>query len=131
MLLQMPIFISFYQALMRSIELKNAHFLWIKDLSAPDALFVFSQPIPVIGNQFNLLPLLTVLVMFFQQRMSTAHSAQGASSDMAKQQKFMAMFFPIFFGFILYNFPSGLVLYWFTNSTLMVIEHMSMRRRKA
>lgn len=128
MLLQLPIFVAFYQALMRSIELKGAHFLWIKDLSSPDALFTFSQPLPFLGSQFNLLPIITVIVMFFQQRISTAHTGKHASSEMVKQQKFMAMFFPIFFGFILYSFPSGLVLYWLTNSVLMMCEQMMIQR---
>ncbi len=129
MLLQLPIFVAFYQALMRSIELKGAHFLWVKDLSAPDALFAFPQPVPFFGSHFNLLPIITVIVMFFQQRLSTAHTGKHASSEMAKQQKFMAMFFPIFFGFILYSFPSGLVLYWLTNSILMMGEQMLIRRQ--
>ncbi len=129
MLLQLPIFVAFYQALMRAIELKGAHFLWVKDLSAPDALFAFPQPLPFLGSHFNLLPIITVIVMFFQQRISTAHTGKHASSEMAKQQKFMAMFFPIFFGFILYSFPSGLVLYWLTNSSLMMAEQMLIRRR--
>jgi len=129
MLLQLPIFVAFYQALMKSIELKGAHFLWIKDLSSPDALFAFPQTLPFLGSHFNLLPIITVIVMFFQQRMSTAHTGKHASSEMAKQQKFMAMFFPIFFGFILYSFPSGLVLYWLTNSILMMSEQMLIRRQ--
>lgn len=130
MLLQLPIFLAFYQALMRSIELKNAAFLWIKDLSSPDALFVFSKPVPILGEQFNLLPIITLIVMFVQQKISTASSAKNMSPEMAKQQRIMALFFPIFFGFILYTFPSGLVLYWLTNSLLMIAEQLSMRRHE-
>jgi len=128
MLLQLPIFFAFYQTLLRTIELKNASFLWIKDLSSPDALFTFPQAIPFIGNTFNLLPLLTIVVMVLQQRTSTTHAAHGAESEMAKQQKFMALFMPLFFGIILYNFPSGLVLYWFTNSLLMMGEQMLIKK---
>ena len=128
MILQLPIFIAFYQGLMKSIELKNAHFLWIKDLSSPDALFHFKDALPLIGSNFNLLPLITVVIMFFQQRLTVAKSPMGSSSDAAKQQKFMAMFFPIFFGFILYNFPAGLVLYWLTNSLLMTAEQLLMKK---
>jgi len=129
MLLQLPIFFAFYQALMRAIELKNASFLWIKDLSGPDALFSFPQAIPLLGDKFNLLPLITMLVMVVQQRFTTMHTAKQGSSEMAKQQKFMALFFPLFFGFILYGFPSGLVLYWLTNSLLMTSEQFILRRQ--
>ncbi|NQT23511.1 MAG: membrane protein insertase YidC [Candidatus Omnitrophica bacterium] len=128
MLLQLPIFFAFYQTLLRSIELKNASFLWIKDLSAPDALFSFPQALPFIGQNFNLLPLLTVAVMVFQQRVSTAHGGPAGESEMAKQQKFMALFMPLFFGIILYNFPSGLVLYWLTNSSLMMGEQLLIKK---
>jgi YidC/Oxa1 family membrane protein insertase len=51
MLLQLPIFWALYQALIRSIALKGAHFLWIKDLSEPDQMFVLPSALPVIGNQ--------------------------------------------------------------------------------
>lgn len=130
MLLQMPIFISFYQALMRSIQLKNAKFLWIKDLSGPDALFTFAQPLPLIGDKLNLLPIITLIIMVLQQRITMSRSGTHMSDEMAKQQKFMAFFFPIFFGFILYNFPSGLVLYWLTNSVLMTTEQYLLRKNR-
>ena len=126
LLLQMPIFIALYQGLMRSIELKGANFLWIKDLSNPDFVSLpFS--LPFIGNQIHVLPLLMVVAMFFQQKISSKGNA-SASPEQMQQQKFMLIFFPIFFGFLFYNFPSGLVLYWLTNTVLMVIEHSSMRK---
>ena len=59
MLLQMPIFIALYQALSRSIELRCANFLWVKDLSTPDAVPI-PITLPVIGNSVNILPLLMV-----------------------------------------------------------------------
>ncbi|MDD5439434.1 MAG: membrane protein insertase YidC [Candidatus Omnitrophica bacterium] len=128
MLLQLPIFFGFYQALVHSLELKDARFLWIKDLSGPDALFTFSQPLPFLGDKFNILPLITLVVMVVQQKVSTASQGQ-LSPEMAQQQKIMAIFFPIFFGFILYNFPSGLVVYWLTNSILMTGEQLMLRKQ--
>lgn len=115
MLFQMPIFIALYQALIRSIELKGAHFLWIKDLSLADALpLPFS--LPVLGNSINILPLLMSAAMFLQQKIS-----QPGGHAQTEQQKQMAIFMPILFGFIFYGLPSGLVLYWLTNTTLMVV----------
>ena len=112
MLLQIPIFFALYQILMRFIAIKGAHFLWIKDLSLPDALFTFPASLPFIGKTFNLLPVLMAGVMFAQQKFT---QPKTVSSD---QQKMMTMFFPIFLGIIFYNFPAGLTLYWLTNSVL-------------
>ena len=129
LLIQMPIFIALYQGLIRSIELKGASFLWIKDLATPDSVHLpFS--LPFLGNQIHLLPLLMVIAMFLQQKISTK-SSPVASKEQQQQQKFMLIFFPLFFGFLFYNFPSGLVLYWLTNTVLMVIEHSAMRGKHA
>ena len=126
LLVQMPIFIALYQGLIRSIELKGANFLWIKDLSNPDFVRIpFS--LPFLGNEIHILPLLMVGAMFFQQKISTK-STIVASKEQQQQQKFMLIFFPLFFGFLFYNFPSGLVLYWLTTTVLMVIEHSTMRK---
>ncbi len=126
LLLQMPIFIALYQGLSRSIELKGASFLWIKDLSSPDFVNIPFK-LPFLGDQIHVLPLLMVGAMFLQQLFSTKHTAMG-SSEQRQQQKIMLIFFPLFFGFLFYQFPSGLVLYWFTNTLLMTAEHALMRR---
>jgi len=121
--LQMPIFITLYQTLMRFIDLKGAHFLWIKDLSEPDRLFVFDKSLPVVGNEFNLLPVIMIVTMLVQQKLTGAKGQQGAS---AQQQKMMGLFMAVFFGIIFYHMPSGLVLYWSVNSILMLVFQMRM-----
>lgn len=126
LLLQIPIFFALYQALMRSIALKGASFLWIKDLSEPDRLFVFSQSIPILGNEINILPILMAIGMFIQQKLSMS----SASSTSAQQQKMMMVVLPVMFGLIFYRMPSGLVLYWFVNSTLMLIYQFRLSRIK-
>ena len=126
LLLQMPIFLALYQALMRSIALKGAHFLWIKDLSEPDKLFVLSKNLPIIANEVNILPILMAIGMFIQQKTSMP----AATSSSAEQQKIMMILMPILFGFIFYHMPAGLVLYWFVNSTLMLIYQIRISRAK-
>ena len=106
MLLQIPLFFALYQALMRSIELYGAGFLWIKDLSEPDKTFLIG------GVDINLLPIIMAVLMFFQQKLSQT----GATGAMAEQQKMMLWMMPVMFGFIFYSFPSGLALYWLFNS---------------
>ena len=111
--LQMPIFIALYQTLMRSVELKGAAFLWIKDLSMPDAAFHLPFKLPFLGSAINLLPILMIGAMIIQQKLSQAKT--GAQTE---QQKMMANIMPIMFGFIFYSLPAGLVLYWLTNTLL-------------
>ncbi|MFH0762970.1 MAG: membrane protein insertase YidC [Candidatus Omnitrophota bacterium] len=126
LLLQMPIFFGLYQALMRSVALKGANFLWIKDLSEPDRLFILAKSLPVLGNEINILPIIMAIGMFFQQKMSMV-SAGGSS---AEQQRIMMIIFPVMFGFIFYHMPSGLVLYWLINSTLMTIYQFRAKHSK-
>lgn len=126
LILQMPIFFALYQALMRSIALKGARFLWIKDLSEPDRLFVLPNSLPILGNEINLLPILMTLGMFIQQKIST-RAAAGVSGE---QQKLMLIIFPLMFGFIFYHMPAGLVLYWFINSSFMLIYQIKVSRAK-
>ena len=121
MILQMPIFFALYQVLMRSIELRGAPFLWIKDLSQPDRLIMFKTPILLLGGELNLLPILMAIAMFFQQKLSTPANA-GVDDQIVQQQKMMAVMMPILFGFLFYRLPSGLVMYWLTNTLLTVAE---------
>ncbi|MFA5286692.1 MAG: membrane protein insertase YidC [Candidatus Omnitrophota bacterium] len=126
LLLQMPIFFALYNALMRSIVLKGAKFLWINDLSEPDRLIIFPKALPILGSDLNILPIIMAIGMFVQQKISSA-SSSGTS---AEQQKIMLIVMPVMFGLIFYRMPSGLVLYWFVNSTLMLIFQMRMNRAR-
>jgi YidC/Oxa1 family membrane protein insertase len=115
MLLQIPIFIGLYNALMYAIELRHAPFaLWIDDLSAPDWLMVGGIGVPV-------LTLLMGASMFVQQWMTPA---QG---DPMQQRMMMIM--PLIFTFTFINFPSGLVLYWLINNVITIAQQYVMMRR--
>jgi YidC/Oxa1 family membrane protein insertase len=130
MLLQMPIFISLYVTLARTPMLKGSKFLWIKDLSLPDALFLFSKTLPVVGDSFNLLPILMMVAMVVQQKISmSARSGSGEKSPQEEQQQKMMIMMPIVFGFIFYSLPSGLVLYWTVNTTLMAVAHFIIQKQ--
>ena len=126
LVLQMPIFFALYQALMRSIALKGSGFLWIKDLSEPDRLFLLPTSLPVLGNEINILPIVMAIGMFIQQKVSMVKTSDSA----AEQQKIMMIIFPFMFGLIFYHMPSGLVLYWFVNSTLMLIYQLRVNKVK-
>ena len=125
LLLQMPIFIALYQTLVKTVELRGAHFLWIKDLSGPDAAYTFSTSLPIIGNSINILPILMIVAMVIQQKIS---HISASTPEAAQQQKMMA-FMPLLFGVIFYNLPSGLVLYWLTNTVLTTLFQRSIMKR--
>ncbi len=122
MLLQMPIFIALYQVIIRSVELKGAGFLWIKDLSMPDSLrlpFV----LPFVGNRINLLPILMIGAMFLQQKF-----ANPMAKTQDEQARILSFIMPIMFGVIFYNLPSALVLYWFINTVIMTtLQYIALR----
>jgi len=126
MILQIPVFFALYQVLIRSVALKGAKFLWIKDLSEPDRFLMLPVSLPVLKNELNILPILMAIGMFMQQKI-TMKSTGGES---AEQQKMMLIIMPIMFGFIFYGMPSGLVLYWFINSSLMLAYQFRINRTK-
>jgi YidC/Oxa1 family membrane protein insertase len=126
LVLQMPIFFALYQVLMRSVVLKGAGFLWIKDLSEPDRLFILPVSLPILSNEINILPIVMTIGMFIQQKISTF----TASSVSSEQQKIMLLAMPLMFGLIFYRMPSGLVLYWLINSILMLIYQIRLNQTK-
>jgi YidC/Oxa1 family membrane protein insertase len=126
-LLQMPIFIALYSALMKAIELRNTSFFWIKDLSSPDAVKL-PFTLPLIGDSINILPLIMVAAMVMQQKISTNTMGSAVTAEQKEQQKIMLIVMPIVFGFIFYSMPSGLVLYWVVNTLLTIAEQASMAK---
>jgi YidC/Oxa1 family membrane protein insertase len=115
MLLQIPIFVGLYNALLHAIELRHAAFgLWITDLSAPERLVVAGYGIPV-------LTLLMGGTMVLQQWLTP-------SQGMDPAQRQMMMLMPIIFTFMFVNFPSGLVLYWLVSNVLGIAQQYIMLR---
>jgi YidC/Oxa1 family membrane protein insertase len=119
MLLQMPVFIALFNALRTTIELRRAPFmLWINDLSSPDVIADMPFSLPLIGNQLSLLPILMGVAMYIQQKMQ--------STD--PKQAMLNYLMPIFFTFLFFRFPSGLVLYWLVNNILTIGHQYLMKR---
>jgi YidC/Oxa1 family membrane protein insertase len=106
MVVQIPVFISLYQVLYASIELRHAGFIgWIKDLSAPD------YPLALVMGAS----------MVIQQWMTP-------TTGDPRQAKMM-LFMPIIFTFMFLNFPAGLVLYWLVNNILTIVQQYVMLRK--
>ncbi len=100
-LIQMPFFLAFYWVLLESVEMRQAPFaLWITDLSSRDPYFI--------------LPLIMGVAMLLQTKLNPA----PADPVQAKVMQIMPIMFTGFFAF----FPSGLVLYWVTNTILSIAQ---------
>ena len=125
MLLQIPIFIALYVALSKSVILINSSLLWIRDLSSPDRVYL-PFTLPVLGNSIHVLPVLMTVAMFCQQKF-TQIKIEGQDPATEQQQKMMTFMMPIVFCFIFYQMPSGLVLYWLTNTILMSMYQLKLK----
>jgi len=108
MLLQYPLLFGFYRMLMYAIELRQAHWLWLTDLSAPDAL--------------HILPLSVIISMFLSQFFTPSPGMDQS------QQRMMAFMMPAIFGVMMWNIGSGVALYWAGSNLLGVATQMVMNR---
>jgi len=118
LLLQLPIFWALFTTLRNAYELRFAEWIfWVKDLSASDSLMHFA------GFNLNLLPLIMGIGMFFQQKMTSA------TSD--PMQRKMMYIMPVVFTLMFWGFPSGLVIYWLTNSIVsMIVQYFVLTQDK-
>lgn len=125
-LIQMPVFYALYKTLFVTIELRHeAFFGWITDLSAPDPTSIFNlfgflpydpTALPLIGAFLGIgvLPLMMGIAMWFQTKLNPP------ATDPVQAQVFALM--PIMFTFLFAGFASGLVLYWFWNTFLGILQ---------
>ena len=98
LLVQMPLFIAYFEVLSNVIELRQAHWFWLTDLSMPDPL--------------HILPILIIISMFFTQYITPSPGMDPA------QRRMMAFMMPVMFGFMLWHYASGLALYWGTSNIM-------------
>lgn len=123
LLIQFPVFIAIYDILRHSIDLRHSSFLWISDLAEPGMLF----DIPYVGIPFRVLPLIMGAAWFISQKMTPMSTAMGGES-MQLQMKLM-QYMPIFFIFLFWNLPSGLVLYWTVSNILSIVQQIYVNRK--
>lgn len=130
LVIQMPFLIGMFDLLKSTFSLRGASFIpgWITNLTAPDVLFSWSYPIPFVGNEFHLLPILLGVVMFFQQRLMTAKN-KGPMTDQQKQQQKMGSMMTIVFTVLFYKFPSGLNIYWLSSMLLQILQQWYASKR--
>ena len=110
MLIQIPIFFGLFTMLRQAVELRNANFLWVHDLSQPDTI----AHIPGIGWPINILPLIMAGTSFWMMHVTP-------KSGDATQQKVM-MFMPLIFVVFCYNFAAALALYYTTQNLFTILQ---------
>jgi YidC/Oxa1 family membrane protein insertase len=132
-LVQLPVFLSLYYALVVTIEMRQAPFFgWIKDLSQPDPTNVFNlfglirfdpTQIPVFGPWLAIgaWPLIMGITMFIQMKVNPE------PTDPVQKQVFTWM--PVVFTFTLGSFASGFVIYWTWSNILSVIQQTAIMKR--
>ncbi|MGH4038334.1 MAG: membrane protein insertase YidC [Sphaerochaeta sp.] len=129
MLIQFPILIAFYGLLNKNFELRGAMFIpgWIPDLSQPDTVLTWGATIPFIGNQLHLLPIFYTISMIFSMKITQTGQTAGQTESM---MKIMTYGMPIMFFFVLYDAPSGLLLYWSVMNAISIGQQFYTNHKK-
>jgi YidC/Oxa1 family membrane protein insertase len=107
-LIQLPLLFAFFTMMTKVVELRQAHFFWLPDLSSADP--------------YHILPILMVITSFVAQFYTPAPGVDP------QQQKMMAFMMPAFSGYMTWNYASGLALYWNIGNLVMIIQQQVMNR---
>jgi YidC/Oxa1 family membrane protein insertase len=94
--------------LLNAVELRQAQWFWLKDLSSPDPLYI--------------LPVLIISSMFITQIITPAPGMDPA------QRKMMAILMPVIIGFSMFHFASGLALYWGTGNIINLLLQLAINK---
>jgi len=111
LLFQMPILSGMFYALRSYKYLTHPGFLWIKNLSAVD--------------HFYILPILAALTTYFSSR----QSSMGSANDGNPASKAMLFVMPLFIGYMTFNFPAGLGLYWVVSNLMQIIQQRFLQKQ--
>jgi YidC/Oxa1 family membrane protein insertase len=115
MLIQIPIFFALYKALLVSVQMRNAHFLWISDLAAMDPYFI--------------LPILMGATMWWQQRLQSPSTPNTNANDAVAQTQRAMRWMPILFTIMFAWTPAGLVLYWTVSNVFGIIQMQIIKKQ--
>jgi len=130
MLIQMPIFITMFQLFNNHFELRGAMFIpgWITDLSIPESIFDFPGDfrLPLLGwGALRLLPFIFVASQLLYGKV-ISNPAQAGN----KQMQMMLFAMPIVFFFIMYEMPSGLLVYWIMQNIFTLVQQALLNKYK-
>jgi len=128
MIIQIPIFFAMYNLFNSHFDLRGAVFIpgWIPDLSRPEAIYYFPENfrLPLLGwSAIRLLPFIYVGSQLLYGKVTQTPDQRGNA-----QMKIMLYAMPIVFFFILYDVPSGLLLYWIMSNVLTMVQQLSINK---
>jgi YidC/Oxa1 family membrane protein insertase len=105
-------------------EFRGAMFIpgWIPDLSVGDSVYTFKHALPLFGNELRLLPIIYVISQLLFGKITQNGGTMTGSN--AAQMKMMMYGMPLFFFFIFYNAPAGLLLYWTVSNFMQLIQQL-------
>ena len=124
LLIQLPILFAMYRLFNNYFEFRGAMFIpnWIPDLSVGDSVLQFPSPIPFLGwTDLRILPIVYVISQIVFSKIT-----QPPSSDQQQNSTMKIMMYgmPIFFFFMFYNAPAGLLIYWTCTNFLMLVQQL-------
>jgi YidC/Oxa1 family membrane protein insertase len=131
MLVQMPIFFALYGLLNSYFGLRGAVFIpgWIDNLSVPESVYTLPFAIPLLGwTAVRILPFLYLGTQLAMSKITQAGQTGGQSNS---QMKMLTLGMPIMFFFILYDMPSGLLVYWTVTNLLSAAQQYIINKKKA
>jgi YidC/Oxa1 family membrane protein insertase len=127
MLIQMPIFFAMYNLFNTHFDLRGALFIsgWIPDLSLPESIWSFAPfRLPILGwSNLRALPFIYVASQLLYGKVTQTPDQQGNA-----QMKMMLYVMPVIFFFILYDVPSGLLVYWIMSNVLTLIQQLTINK---
>ena len=130
MLVQIPIFFAMYNLFNNHFDLRGAMFIpgWIPDLSLPESVYNFAPfQLPFLGwSDIRLLPFIYVGSQLLYGKVTQTPDQQGNP-----QMKLMLYAMPVIFFFILYDVPSGLLLYWIMSNVLTMVQQVIINKYMA
>jgi YidC/Oxa1 family membrane protein insertase len=117
MMIQIPIFFGLFKMLGQAVELRNAQFLWVQDLSQPDTV----AHLPLLGWPINIIPLCMAATQIWLMAMTPK------TGD--PTQRRVMMFTPLIFLFICYNFAAALALYYTAQNLFSILQFYQNKRQ--
>jgi YidC/Oxa1 family membrane protein insertase len=126
LLIQMPLLFAMYNLFNTHFDLRGAMFIkgWIPDLSLPEAIWTFGSSLPLLGwNSLRLLPFIYLGSQLLYGLVTRTPEQQGNSS-----MAMMMYVMPIMFFFILYDVPSGLLVFWIFSNLFTLVQQLALNR---
>ncbi|MEC9094046.1 MAG: YidC/Oxa1 family insertase periplasmic-domain containing protein [Planctomycetota bacterium] len=133
MLIQLPVFIGLYRGLSVDMALRDQPLIpginWCSNLAGPDQFWRWADSLPPfmsflthetgwLGPYFNVLPIISVVLMLIQQKLFTPPPTDEQQAMMQKVMTFMM----VFIGVIFFKVPSGLCIYFITSTLWAIME---------